>query len=220
MLPLRCAGRIVQNAVSVTSAIQPGTGHAFPPPAPPRAAAGAWWPLLLNLVAPGAGLAWLGRLIDGWLVGLAGALTANLAIWAFMILPDETTATGRRTLLLLALLVFVLAQVLYAQAVRDAARRRSEHVRRGALSHSRRLLECGDAQGAWMALSPALGHDADDLLLAYRAAQVLTAAGDVDRARHAWQRVRRLDGHRIYRAQIAEAQARLTRRAGGKADPV
>lgn len=210
----------MQNATPVTLAIKSGTGRAIPPLAPPRAATGAgWWPLVLNLVAPGAGLAWLGRLADGWLIGLACALVANLAIWAFAILPDETTATGRRTLLLLVLLVFVLAQVLYAQAVRDAARRASEHLRRSALGNSRRLLERGDAQGAWIALSPALMRDADDLLLAYRAAQVLTVAGDADRARHAWQRVRRLDGHRIYRAQIAEGEARLTRRVGSAMGP-
>lgn len=162
-----------------------------------------------NLLVPGGGLILAGRLWLGVAVGLLFALAANLAVLAALVVPDDVPGWLRIGLLAGSGAIYVLAQWLLAQRLRGQQRSAAVAARRHALAAAVAALERGDPERALAALEPLRSAAERDLLVAYRWAQVLTAARDVPAARAAWQRVAALDRHRIYRAQIATAAQEL-----------
>lgn len=165
--------------------------------------------LALNTLVPGAGVISLGETLNGLLLGLSFTLLCNWWIWATWILPDEFAPGARILLGACTALIYLAVQLAAARVLRRNAAGRATEARRRALSTSKRLLAQDDPRGAWTALLPVVHHADHDVLIAYRAAQVLTAAGDATRARRAWERVRALDRHHVYRAQIAQGTAAL-----------
>ena len=67
-------------------------------------------------------------------------------------------------------------------------------------------LERGDGDAALEALEPLRIAGKQDLLVAYRLAQVLTMKRDVSAGLEAWQQVRTLDRHHVYRRQIVNGE--------------
>lgn len=176
-------------------------------------------PVMLNLAVPGAGVVWLGSVLNGVLLGGSFALLCNWWVWAIWIVPGEFAAAAQMLLGLAVLLLYTAAQLSLARTLREWRARRATALRRAALTTAVRRLEERDVAGAWTALLPVLGRADRDLLIAYRAAQVLTVAGDVERARRAWRRVRALDPHGLYRRQIEQAEAELANSAEGFPGP-
>jgi hypothetical protein len=162
-----------------------------------------------NLLVPGGGLVLAGRLWLGLVVGLLFTLAANLAVLSALVVPDDVPGWLRIGFLTLSGTIYVLAQWLLAQRLRGGRRSALEAARRRALAAAVAALERGEAERAVAALAPLRGLADGDLVVAYRWAQVLTAARDVPAARAAWERVAALDRHRIYRAQIAAALQEL-----------
>lgn len=174
----------------------------------PEAPAARWAPWL-NLVLPGGGLVLLGSPWAGWLVGVVCAACANLAVVATLLLPDEFPPAVRNLVLGLAGGCYVGAQVRLRQT-RRAQRARAERAwRRAVLAETQRWLSHGEAERALAAIAPLAERAGEDVLVAYRLAQALTAAGRVGAARAAWRRVRALDRHGLYRAQVLENERRL-----------
>jgi hypothetical protein len=155
--------------------------------------------LYLNLVAPGAGLALLGRTGLGLLVGVAFSVAMNLAIIATLIVPDDFSAAARFACLAAAVVAYAAGQILMWRAI-DAARAAwAQQRRREVLGRVQAALLEGSAEEAWRALAPLLERAESDLHIAYRVAQVLSHRGTVGEAESAWARVQRLDAHGIYR---------------------
>ncbi len=172
---------------------------------PPSNTLAAW----LNLVLPGGGLIWIGATATGLLAGVAFAACANVALAAVLLVPDEFGAAYQKLVIGLAAGAYAGAQLRFVQTVRqrravDLANQRRESLRRVTAC----LLD-GDAEAALVALQPLRNGAEDDLLVMYRLAQVLTAAGNVSAARNAWRKVRALDRHGIYRRQAEEQERRL-----------
>lgn len=167
------------------------------------------WAPWLNLVLPGGGLVLLGARWTGFYLALLFAACANFALAAVLLFPDDCG----RPVQLLAIGAgaggYVGAQWRCAQTARARRARIADVRRRTALREARRMVEQGAFNEALRVLSPVAQENPDDLLVAYRIAEVLTAAGTSHAARLAWQRVRALDRHGVYREQLRMCEARL-----------
>lgn len=158
---------------------------------------------LANVLVPGGGLVLLGHTIWGWVLGVSFAVCANLALAGRLLFPDEVPLAIQNGSILAAAGAYIVAQGVCTRALAwtDASTR--EVTRRATLARIIAAIQAADAEAAWQALQP-LMHEVDrDLLIAYRVAQVLELRADAA-ARAAWERVRRLDRHRIYRAELSE----------------
>ncbi len=156
---------------------------------------------LLNLILPGGGLIAIGALLPGVLVGLAFAASANFALIAILLFPADFTRAYQALGIGLAVGCYLGAQIRLLTTIRARRRAAAARHRRQQLWHARELLERGEHGAALQVLSSLADTYADDLLVAYRLAQALSLAGSVHAARSAWERVRRLDRHGIYREQ-------------------
>lgn len=163
-----------------------------------------------NLILPGAGLILLGRVWSGLFRGVVFAVCANLVILALFIIPAEVSRGLQALIVGVTVGVYVGAQLRYAHALRERHDEARAAERRTRLESARRYLAEGDAIAALESLVPIADDAEHDLVVAFRLAQALTAAGDVDSARVAWRRVRQLDRHGIYRAQVRENERNLS----------
>jgi len=165
---------------------------------------------LVNLVIPGGGLILVGGDVSGVLIALLFTATASFSVAASLLLPGEVPATWRGLGIGVTLGTYVGAQVRFAQTLYHQRGRIADQARRAALHDARQALLDGQVEDAWRALQPLADQADTDLVLAYRVAQVLTARGDEVAARAAWQRVRRLDRHRIYRPETVACERTLS----------
>ncbi len=175
----------------------------------PRADRWAPW---LNLLLPGGGLILCGYATQGLVGGLVFAACANFALAAVLLFPDDFAAPVRAAAIALAACGYVGLQwgqlrAEYARQRRDAAERRARTLRA-----VQKFLAAGDSGSARSALESLAQEWPDDLHVAYRLAEVLSAAGDVVAARAAWRHLRTLDRDGIYRSQWRAAERVL----GGK----
>ncbi len=90
-----------------------------------------------------------------------------------------------------------LARNMRRSRTEDAAARR-----RRILAETLALMQRGEYARAQEVLSPLSREAPDDLLVAYRVAQVLTETGPPPAAQAAWKRLRALDRHGIYKEQL------------------
>lgn len=168
----------------------------------------------VNRVFPGVGLILAGSITAGMAVGLTFTATAALAIASYGLIPENVPPMARAGLLAAALAWYFCAQVWAAQAVRTRREAARAARRRGVLCRALEALERGEPRLARELIEPLAADEPDDLLVACRAAQILTALGDVQAARLAWERLQRLDRHRIFRRDWeAGLQGLLTRSA-------
>ena len=165
-----------------------------------------------NLIVPGAGIIALGSPWVGFAVGLLFTFCANFAIWAALVIPDEFTPWVRGLAIGFAGGTYVGAQLRFAQTVRNLHRRAAARQRDTALRVVRECLLRDDYAAALQALTPVRECAPRDLLVARRLAQVLTGLNEVNEALAAWQQVRALDRHRIYRDETRAAEQVLVRR--------
>lgn len=163
----------------------------------------------LNLLVPGAGLILLGAPTSGVLVVLAASASATLALLASLLFPLDFSPNVRALLIGIAGGCYVGAQVRLGQRVRSVRDQAAARLRREQLALCQDRLNAGDAAGALAALAPLEELAAVDVVVAYRLAQARTALGDANRARAAWQHLRTLDTHGLYRAQIRAHLKRL-----------
>ncbi len=167
------------------------------------------WAGWVNLVLPGAGLVLCGAIASGLMVGLLVAAGANLALAALLLFPDDFSRTVQAVIIGLAVGSYFGAQLRLSQTQRQIRAQAAGEARRRTLRRTSELLANGEPAAALEALRPLADRAHDDLLVAYRMAQTLTVAGDVLAARVAWQRVRQLDRHGIYRDQVRENERAL-----------
>ena len=160
----------------------------------------------INLLVPGGGLIAIGDVWTGVVVALLFALSANGAIAARLLIPDEFSSWLAGLCIGVAGGTYIGAQFRIAHTVRERRREAGLKQRREALAAVSERLERGDGDGALEALTPLRIAADQDLLVAYRLAQVLTMKRDVSAALEAWQQVRVLDRHHVYRRQIANGQ--------------
>jgi hypothetical protein len=163
----------------------------------------------LNLVLPGGGLVLIGAVWSGMLAGLAFAACANFTLGSILLFPDDFS---RGTLALgigLTAGSYLGTQWRLARIVRERAEQAAASRRRQVLADAERLLRRGEAGQAAEELAGLGPSCAGDLAVAYRLAQALTAAGNTEGALGAWEAVRRLDKHGIYREHVNENERRL-----------
>lgn len=178
----------------------------------------ARWAPWINLLLPGGGLILAGAVWSGLLIGVLFAACANLALAAVLLFPDEFSRTVQTLVIGLAAGSYVGAQLRLSRQVRERRAQSAAALRRRLLGEAREHLARGERAQALAAIAPLAELARRDLLVAYRFAQVLTAVGDVQAARAAWEQVRTLDRHGIYRAQtrVHEQQLRPSaERTGG-----
>jgi hypothetical protein len=168
---------------------------------------------LVNLVVPGGGLILSGNALLGVLIAALFTLTANFALLASLLFPDDFSATRRGLGIGVAIGTYVGAQIRYAQSLRSQRRQAADTLRHNVLGAVRSALLAGRVDDAWQAIQPLINQVNDDLVVAYRVAQVLTAREGGEAALAAWERVRRLDRHRVYRQQVADNERALLGRA-------
>ncbi len=162
------------------------------------------WARAINLLVPGSGMILAGSVVTGLLAGLLFAACANFAVLAVLLFPDDFSGTMQALAIGLAAGAYLGAQVRLAAHIKALRLAAAASFRRRILWQSQELLARGEAAGAVDALRPLAAEASRDLLVAYRLAQALTAAGDVPAARAAWQQVRELDEHGLYKQQIHE----------------
>lgn len=179
--------------------------------ATPESAPGAW-PAVVNLLLPGGGLILLGELSSGLLVGVAFAACANFALLAVLLFPDDFGPSLHALGIGVAGGGYVGAQIRMAQTVRGLRERVMTLERRRVLWTVRGLCERGEYSAALQVITPLSRRVPDDVLVAYRVAQILSEAGTVHAARAAWQRVRQLDRHGVYREQVRKFESQLEQR--------
>ena len=168
------------------------------------------WAAWVNLLLPGSGLILLGAVASGLLAGLLFVACANFAIAAVLLFPDDFSGTAQALGIGLAGGAYVGSQVRVMAQVRRLRVEATAARRRRALWAAKDCLARGEAARAIEALRPLVEADAQDLLVSYQWAQALTAVGEVTRARDAWQQVKRLDQHGIYKRHIPEPELRET----------
>ena len=162
------------------------------------------WARAINLLVPGGGMILIGSVVTGLLAGLLFAACANFAVVAVLLFPDDFSGTLQALAIGLAAGAYFGAQVRLARQIRTQHAATAASLRRRILWQSQELLARGEAAGAVEALRPLAVEAGCDLLVAYRLAQALTAAGDRPAARAAWQQVRALDEHGLYKQQIQQ----------------
>lgn len=167
---------------------------------------------LLNLLVPGAGLILIGRLLSGWSLALGFAITANLAVLFIFVIPVDINPAVRSASIGSAALLYVAAQGLFASAVRFDLQAAMRDQQSRVLRSVHRLIAAGDWSAAWQELQPLLPTADGDLLIALRAAQILTVVGDRAAAAAACEDLRRLDKHHICRADLAQLAQQLAAR--------
>ncbi len=171
---------------------------------------GDGWASALNLLLPGGGLILIGAPWSGLLIGLAFAACANFALAAVLLFPDNFSPTHQALGTGLAAGAYLGAQVRLAQTRRQMRAAAAAAWRRRMLWRTRELVERGEHAEALQTITPLAERWPDDLHVAYRVAQVLTEVGSADAAQDAWRRVRALDRHGLYRAQIGAGFQRLS----------
>lgn len=159
---------------------------------------------LLNLVVPGAGLILVGRVLIGWALALAFAITANLAVFVLYIIPAEVNNGVRAAFIGSAAVLYIAAQGLFATAARYGFQAAVDTRLRSALVAANRFIADGDLRAALRALQDLPPPLESDLLVVLRVAQVLTALGDHSAAQAACERLRQLDRHGLCRADLAQ----------------
>jgi hypothetical protein len=184
------------------------------------------WAPRLNLLLPGGGQILLGFHVSGLLRGVLFTVAANYCVYAVFIVPDLYSRTVQALLIGLVAGAYVGAQLRMAGNLRELRERERVADRDTRLRVAQAALAEGEVAAARKALAPLAPSETDDLLVAVRWAQALTAAGDAGAADAAWQRVRELDRHGIYRTYVreyrerrdasAEASATESRRSGAK----
>ena len=163
-----------------------------------------------NVAVPGLGIILIGRTWTGLAAGLLFTLCAQFAVWATLLIPDEFSPSLRGLAIGLAGGTYLGAQLRFAQTLRDVRRREHDSRRRIALGEARACLQREDYEGALEAIAPVRDCCTQDLLVAYRVAQILTGLNDVDAALRAWQQVRALDHHHVYRDEARACEQALT----------
>lgn len=161
----------------------------------------ARWAPWVNLLLPGAGLVLIGACWSGLATGLVFAACTNLALASVLLFPDDFSSAIRMLLIGFAGGSYVGAQLRYAQAMRGIRAAELAALRRRVLAETQSLLKSGQPARALEVLSPLARRLPDDLLVAYRLAQVLTETGNKRAARVAWRQLRTLDRHGIYRQE-------------------
>ena len=147
----------------------------------------------INLIIPGGGMILLGYEVLGLLVALLFTVAGSFALLATLLVPDDVSPTMRGLSIGIALGTYIGAQIRHAQTMRDRTEKELDALRRTTLQEVRRALLENQPEIAWERLQPIMLRVEEDLAIAYRAAQVLTARGDGYAAVSAWRRVKRLD---------------------------
>lgn len=176
-----------------------------------RAAATARW---VNLLIPGGGLILVGSLWWGLMFAVLFTAAANFAVAGSLLFPDDISPGLGDLSLALAGGCYLGAQLALRRTVVRRRRQLAASLRRQVLRDVRGYLDSGCPELAKDALRPLAELAHHDLLVAYRFAQVLTAVQDVCAARAAWQHVRTLDRHHIYRREFEAAEHALRAATG------
>lgn len=158
-----------------------------------------------NAVIPGGGLILAGWPWTGAILALAFGVGANGTIAAWWIIPEDVPATGTMALLFCTAAVYVVAQVLLAARLAKAVDESRTSARHEALRRAVACLREGDATAGLKELARLGEAHRSDLLVAYRRAQLLGLTRDAQAVREAWQNVRVLDRHGLYREECASA---------------
>lgn len=171
----------------------------------------------LNRLAPGAGLALLGYGATGVTLcaGFAVACHLTLSLWLGPGGGRASLAAG--AIPLTAVAFWLLSQRMFESAVREQRAADRSTNRRNALAAARQELRRGDGPAARRALEPLLNDLDSDLSIAVHYARALSLCDPSEAAGAAWNRVRRLDRHRIYADLTDEAAGVRTRQNPGKA---
>lgn len=159
----------------------------------------------VNLAVPGAGLLLLGHGFTGAASLLLFTAAGHGVLWSLYITPDDWSPWAPAALGAATAACYVASQLLTSQAVRAAKRTLQRTQRRQLIAASQQLRDEGDLREALARLEPLQPSQTPDLLLAVRHAQLLLASHDWAGARRAWERVRRMDRHRIYQTVSDEA---------------
>jgi len=172
---------------------------------------------------PGGGLILLGAETTGVVIALLFTAAASYAIAVNLLMPAGFTPMWRNLWLGVALGTWVGAQVRLGQTLRHRQTAARTAARRAALRKTQLALQEGRLDDAWEAISHLAEESPNDLMVAYRLAQVLTARGEAAAAAQAWERLWRLDRHRLYRAELEAARRELAARTrdndGSHGDP-
>ena len=167
------------------------------------------WARGANLLVPGTGPVLVGRPWLGWCTGLLFALAINAALALTLLFPDELPGWYGGLAIGVTGGIYVGAQIRLVRMLRATARETQAARRRMTLARAADALNRREPLAA-LEIIAALADEADhDLLIAYRLAQVMSATGDRTAAAEAWQRVERLDRHRLYRRVVRDERARL-----------
>ena len=170
---------------------------------------------LVNLLLPGGGLVLVHRGWTGFIVGITFAAAANYTLAAFLLFPDDFAGWAKVLALLLTLSSYLGAQWIFRQTRRLHTNNQYLELRRRVFREVQALVNARDYQAAQQALDQLNEHARDDLVIAVRRAQILTAAQDIPVALEAWRRVAQLDIHRVYgrnvRANLTLLQDRAVR---------
>lgn len=158
---------------------------------------------LANLLVPGLGWILLDQTALGVAIAVAFAMLANAAVTAEGLFPDEFSAPLRALLLGAAALTYGWSQWAMQKAVRRAARERAARLRRTALREYEAALRAGDGHAALESLRRLVREASADLSIAVRMAEAWSLIGDADASRRAWEHVRRIDRHHVYRETVA-----------------
>ncbi len=165
--------------------------------------------IVLNTVAPGAGLILLRREWLGTLLAAFFALLCIVGLGGLLIVPQGIPGWLVTTCLVTAGLLWVSAQVLLLRRWRVAFTAEMQRELEQLCLRADESLAAGDVDGAYRTLQLARSLNDEDIEINVRWAQVLTAMGQLGHARRAWKLVCRLArGGDAYR-QAVDALAKL-----------
>lgn len=160
------------------------------------------WSNRFLLLIPGVRQIIGGSIPWGLFLGILFALFANLLVLSTLVIPAEFTTPARVFVAIVAVAIAIAGHWLTPRgqfAIRPGSGRGLE--RRSALVALASALERGEIdENAKGRLEP---WAETDLHVAYRLARAADAVGDDAESNRAWERVRKLDPHRIYRRPVA-----------------
>jgi len=167
------------------------------------------WGLIINVVAPGAGLIALGKGSQGMPLALLFALSSQLALFGLLIMPAIIPGGLASASALAAGAVWCTAQRLGLARARAICGSKADRRLISLSECAAEAMEQGSFAEAENLLAMALDINDENLSVQRQWAQFLTLTGQFRKARRAWECVIQLDISREYRAEAVAAVDRI-----------
>jgi hypothetical protein len=169
-----------------------------------------WSAVILNILAPGAGLVILRREWLGILLAVAFACLGLTGLWGWLLIPLVIPSWLAKVSLAAAVLLWIWSQWLLLQRVKVICSPQLQQELRAMCERAAEAIAREELDAAYQTLLVAMALDDESAEVNARWADLMARMGRFDQARRAWRRVLRLSREGAYRGEAVKALKELS----------